>query len=149
MCGAHATVRGLLGELVARSALDNQDLIVDMEAGLEHLSRGTGRHVSRFIAVLEPYYRSMETVRRITDLARDLGVGDVQVVTNKIRNDEDRAVIQAYCESHRLRVIGEIPYDPALLDAERAARPPVDFAPDAPAVRAVRDLATRLMRADA
>ena len=52
MCGAHATVRGLLGALVARSALDTQDLVVDMEAGLEHLWRGTGRHVSRFIAVL-------------------------------------------------------------------------------------------------
>lgn len=144
MCGAHATVRGLLGELVARSALDGRDLIVDMEAGLEHLSRGTGRHVSSFIAVLEPYYRSMETVRRIADLARELGIGDVQVVTNKIRNDADRDVIAAYCEAHALRVIGEIPYDVTLLDAERAARPPIDFAPDCPAVQAVRTLAARL-----
>lgn len=147
MCGAHATVRGLLGELVARSALDRRDLVVDMEAGLEHLSRGTGRHVSKFIAVLEPYYRSMETVRRITDLARELGIGEVQVVTNKIRTDEDRAVIRAYCEAHGLTVVGEVPYDPALLDAERAARPPVEFAPDAPAVAAVRALAARLVGA--
>ena len=145
MCGAHATVRGLLGELVSRSALDDRDLIVDMEAGLEHLSRGTGKHVSRFIAVLEPYFRSMETVRRITALAHELGIGDVQVVTNKIRNDDDRAVIRSYCDSHGLRVIGEIPYDPALLDAERAALPPIDFAADAPAVQSVRDLAHRLL----
>lgn len=144
MCGAHATVRGLLGELVARSALDTQDLVVDMEAGLEHLSRGTGRHVSRFIAVLEPYYRSMETVRRIGDLAKDLGVGEMQVVTNKIRNDEDRAVIRGYCATHHLAIIGEVPYDPALLDAERAARPPIDYAPDAPAIKALRELAARL-----
>jgi CO dehydrogenase maturation factor len=144
MCGAHATVRGLLGELVARSGLEHQDLIVDMEAGLEHLSRGTGKHVSQFIAVLEPYYRSMETVRRIVDLARELGVADVQVVTNKIRNDDDRAVIRQYCETHGLTVIGEVPYDTALIDAERAARPPVEFAPDAPAVRAIRELAARL-----
>ena len=144
MCGAHATVRGLLGELVARSALDDRDLIVDMEAGLEHLSRGTGRHVSRFIAVLEPYYRSMETVRRIVDLARELGVGDVRVVTNKIRNDADRDVIRAYCDTHHLAVIGEIPWDPSLVDAERAGRPPVDAAPDSMAVRAIRALATSL-----
>jgi len=144
MCGAHATVRGLLGELVARSVLDDRDLIVDMEAGLEHLSRGTGRHVSRFLAVLEPYYRSMETVRRIKDLARELGIGEVQVVTNKIRTEEDRAVIQAYCDTHGLPIIGEVPYDPALLDAERAGRPPVEFAPDAPAVSAVRSLAATL-----
>lgn len=118
-----------------------------MEAGLEHLSRGTGRHVSRFIAVLEPYYRSMETVRRIKDLAAELGIGEVQVVTNKIRTDEDRAVIQGYCATHGLPVIGEVPYDPVLLDAERAARPPVEFAPDAPAVAAVRALAARLVGA--
>lgn len=115
-----------------------------MEAGLEHLSRGTGRHVSRFIAVLEPYYRSMETVRRITALARELGIGDVQVVTNKVRTDDDREVIRAYCDTHALTVIGEVPYDTTLLDAERAARPPIEFAPDAPAVRAIRDLAMRL-----
>ena len=144
MCGAHATVRGLLGELVARSGLDNQDLIVDMEAGLEHLSRGTGRHVSQFLAVLEPYYRSMETVRRTVALARELGVADVRVVTNKIRNEDDRAVIRRYCETHGLDVIGEIPYDPLLVDAERAAQPPVEFAPEGPAVRAIRELASQL-----
>lgn len=146
MCGAHATVRGLLGELVARSALDAQDLVVDMEAGLEHLSRGTGRHVSRFIAVIEPYYRSMETVRRIGDLAKELGVGEMHVLTNKIRNDEDRAVIRDYCATHQLQIIGEVPYDPTLLDAERAGRPPIDYAPDTPAVQALRELAVRLTR---
>ena len=72
MCGAHATVRGFLGELVAKSP-DAFDVIVDMEAGLEHLSRGTGKHVSRFLAVVEPYYRSMETARRVADLAAELG----------------------------------------------------------------------------
>lgn len=120
-----------------------------MEAGLEHLSRGTGRHVSRFIAVLEPYYRSMETVRRIADLARELGIAEMQVVTNKIRNDEDRAVIGDYCAAHDLQVIGEVPYDPTLLDAERAARPPLDYAPEAPAIMALRDLAARLTAAGA
>ena len=86
----------------------------------------------------------METVRRIGDLAKELGIGDMQVVTNKIRNDEDRTVIRDYCAAHQLEVIGEVPYDPTLLDAERAARPPIDYAPDAPAIRALRELAARL-----
>ncbi|MFN2433208.1 MAG: cobyrinic acid a,c-diamide synthase, partial [Gemmatimonadota bacterium] len=72
MCGAHATVRGLLGELVTKTG-NGGDVVVDMEAGLEHLSRGTGKHVSRFVAVLEPYYRSMETARRVAALAEELG----------------------------------------------------------------------------
>ena len=73
MCGAHATVRGFLGELVAKSP-DAFDVVVDMEAGLEHFSRGTGKHVSRFLAVVEPYYRSMETARSVADLAAELGI---------------------------------------------------------------------------
>ena len=52
--------------------------------------------------------------------------------------------IRDYCAAHQLEVIGEVPYDPTLLDAERAARPPIDDAPDAPAIRALRELAARL-----
>src|SRR5262245_56318713 len=129
MCGAHATVRGFLGELVAKSS-DAFDVVVDMEAGLEHLSRGTGKHVSRFLAVVEPYYRSMETARRVSDLARELGVNDVAAVLNKIRNQADRDAVTAYCSSHQLSIAGEIPYDGELADAERAGQPPLDYRPD-------------------
>src|SRR5919204_4378030 len=104
MCGAHATVRGLLGELVARSA-NGRDIIVDMEAGLEHLSRGTGKHVSRFLAVVEPYYRSMETARRIAELAHELGVADVQAIANKVRDADDRNAIGEFCAAHSLPVV--------------------------------------------
>src|ERR671937_1358884 len=126
MCGAHATVRGLLGELVARSER-SRDIIVDMEAGLEHLSRGTGRHVSRFVAVLEPYYRSMETARRVATLATELGVVDVVALANKIRDDSDRSAIAEFCSAHGLRLVGEIPYDATLVEAERGGKPPIDY----------------------
>src|ERR687886_1263232 len=123
MCGAHATVRGFLGELVSR-APDSHDVIVDMEAGLEHLSRGTGRHVSRFLAVVEPYYRSMETARRIVELATELGVAEVQAVANKVRDADDRKAIAEFCAAHPPPVVAEIPYDASLAGAERSGRPP-------------------------
>src|SRR5215208_1247919 len=103
MCGAHATVRGFLGEIVARAESDRH-VIVDMEAGLEHLSRGTGRHLSRFVAVLEPYYRSMETARRVALLARELGIDDVVVLSNKVRDDADRQAIAEFCAAHNLKL---------------------------------------------
>jgi CO dehydrogenase maturation factor len=144
MCGAHATVRGFLGELVAR-APESYDVIVDMEAGLEHLSRGTGRHVSRFLAVIEPYYRSMETARRIAQLAAELGITDVQAVTNKIRSDADRKAIDNFCGTHGLRVVAEVPYDEGLADAERAGSPPLDFSAASPAVNAIRRMSENLV----
>ena len=144
MCGAHATVRGFLGELVTKSA-DAFDVVVDMEAGLEHLSRGTGKHVSRFLAVLEPYYRSMETARRVADLAHELGVSEVSAVLNKVRNEADREAVAAFCATHHLPIAGEIPYDGELVDAERAGRPPLDYRPDSPSMTAIRQLTQSLL----
>lgn len=146
MCGAHATVRGFLGELVSQTS-DAFDIVVDMEAGLEHLSRGTGKHVSRFLAVVEPYYRSMETARRVTELAGELGASGVGAVLNKVRNDADRDAVSAFCAAHGMTVVGEIPYDPTLADAERAGQPPLDFAAGAPSVAAIRRLADDLIAA--
>lgn len=144
MCGAHATVRGFLGELVAKSP-DAFDVVVDMEAGLEHLSRGTGKHVSRFLAVVEPYYRSMETARRVADLAAELGVGEVGAVLNKVRNEADRNAVASYCVTHNMKIVGEIPYDADLADAERAGQPPLDYGSDSASVAAMRRLAADLL----
>ena len=143
MCGAHATVRGLLGELVARADSDRH-VVVDMEAGLEHLSRGTGRHVSRIVAVLEPYYRSMETARNVAALAAELGIDDVVVVANKVRDDGDRSAIADFCRVHAMRLVGVVPFDGSLAEVERGGGAPVDAAPDSPAVRAITELAVTL-----
>ncbi len=135
LCGAHAAVRGFLGEVATRE--DARHVIVDMEAGLEHLSRGTGRSVSRIVAVLEPYYRSMETARNVALLAAELGIAEVVVVSNKVRDENDRNAIAGFCRTHGMRLVGEIPYDSALADAEREGGAPIDVAPDSPAVRAI------------
>jgi len=144
MCGAHATVRGFLGELVAKSP-DAFDVVVDMEAGLEHLARGTGKHVSRFLAVVEPYYRSMETARRVADLAKELGIAEVGAVLNKVRNEADREAVASFCATHQMKVVGEIPYDVTLTDAERAGQPPLDYGPGSASVAAMRRLAADLV----
>jgi CO dehydrogenase maturation factor len=115
-----------------------------MEAGLEHLTRGTGRHLSRFIAVVEPYFRSMETARRVAALATELGVEDVMAVANKVRDQEDGVAIRDFCATHGMRLIAEVPWDAGLMQAERAGMPPLDFAPDSPAVRAIADVAELL-----
>lgn len=115
-----------------------------MEAGLEHLSRGTGRHLSRFVAVLEPYYRSMETARRVALLARELGIDDVVVLANKVRDDADRQAIAEFCAAHGLPLAAEIPWDPSLIETERRGDAPVEQSPAGPAVTAIRHLADML-----
>ncbi|HVT41183.1 MAG TPA: hypothetical protein VHE78_19255 [Gemmatimonadaceae bacterium] len=119
-------------------------MIVDMEAGLEHLSRGTGRHVSRLVAVLEPYYRSMETARNVVKLAVELGIPDVVVVANKVRDAADRSAIAEFCQAHAMRLVGEVPFDGQLADVERRGGAPIDAAAGSPSVVAIQALAVPL-----
>ncbi|MEJ7638700.1 MAG: hypothetical protein WKF75_12170 [Singulisphaera sp.] len=92
--------------------------IVDMEAGLEHLSRGTGRHVDTLLVVMEPYYKSLETARRCAELGRELDIGQIFGVANKLRGDGDTETVRRYAETHGLHLVAEIPFDDAVYQAE-------------------------------
>lgn len=115
-----------------------------MEAGLEHLSRGTGRHLSKFVATIEPYFRSMEVANRVIVLARELGIEDVVAVSSKVRDEGDRKAIADYCLAHSIVLVGEIPFDATLIAAERDGKTPIDYDPGSPAVKAIERLADTL-----
>lgn len=108
------------------------------------MSRGTGRYLSRFVAVMEPYYRSMETARRVVLLAKEMGIEDVVVLANKVRDDADRRAIAEFNQAHGFELVGEIPYDPSLIDAERDGRSPIEQQPQGTAVTAIIKLAETL-----
>ena len=141
LCSAHATVSALLADI---DELDNTVSILDLEASPEHLSRGTTRHVDALLLVVEPYYRSFETARRMAALASELPIGRVGVVANKLRSPEDASAIAEYCERHGLQLEAELPWSTQVLDADRAEIPLLDFDPSGPVVAAVSKLADRL-----
>jgi len=118
--------------------------IVDMEAGLEHLSRGTARHVDTLLVILEPYYKALETARRAAQLGRELGVKRILAVANKIRDEADAAAVREFAAAHDLSIAGEVPLDDRIRKADLAGTAPIDV-PDSPAVAAIRSLAARLM----
>lgn len=134
-----------MGELLAdREAAG--DLVVDMEAGLEHLSRGTTRHVDVLLAVAEPYFRSMETARRVYELAGELGIPHVRLLANKVRDPTEAEALTAFAERHGLAVGGRIPYDEAVMDADRRGCGLLDHAgTDSPAVTAITEVVEALV----
>jgi CO dehydrogenase maturation factor len=79
-------------------------------------------------------------------LGKDLGLERVALVANKVRDERDRAAVEQFAEANGLEIAGVIPFDDGLPDAERAGVAPLDHAPDAPAVAAIRDLAERMVR---
>lgn len=112
MCRTHATVRRVLGDLVAAG---DDMMVVDMEAGLEHLSRGTTRGADAMLVVAEPYFKSLETARRAAELARELGIPHVYIVANKVRGAHDADAIRAFCDRNTLSLFATIPFDEAVL----------------------------------
>ncbi len=141
LCSAHATVSGMLADV---SATDNLVAILDLEASPEHLSRGTTRHVDALLLVVEPYYRSFETAKRMAALAAELPIPVVGVVANKLRSADDASAIAEYCARHGLTLLGELPWSTEVLDADKAEIPVIDFDPSGPVVAAVSKLRERL-----
>ncbi len=137
----HATVRSVIEVAGER---DEDVCILDTEASPEHLSRGTARYADAMIAVVEPYYKSLETGRRMSVLAKDLGLEHVALVANKIRDDRDLAAVEEFARANDLEIAGVIPFDEEMPNAERAGVAPLDHAPDSAAVAAIGDLAERM-----
>jgi CO dehydrogenase maturation factor len=134
----HATVRSVI-EVAGDAAEDV--CILDTEASPEHLSRGTARYADAMLVVVEPYYKSLETGRRMAVLGRDLGLERVALVANKLRDGSDTVAVREFAEQHGLEILGTVPFDERLPEAERAGAAPLDFAPDSAAVTAIGRLA--------
>lgn len=125
-CGGHATVRSLLGDAIA----DHADVaIVDMEAGLEHLSRsgGTLAHADVLLVVAEPSRKSVVTAARTAALAEELGIPEVWVVGNKARGEGDAAFLRDAVADQGLRLVAVLPYDDEVRTADRAGASVTDI----------------------
>ena len=120
--------------------------ILDMEASIEHVSRGTIGNVDVLVVVTEPYYRSLETTGRLVPAARELGLEQICVVANKVRSERDEAAIREYCARRRFEVVGVVPFDESVTEADHTNRALIDHAPTAPAVVQISKLARELVR---
>lgn len=125
ICPESALLRNLVTHLlVAR----NEVVILDMEAGIEHLGRGTAGSVDAFVIVVEPVRRSLDTALRIHKLAGDIGVTRFLLVGNKVKDASDQEFIQTYCTD--LPLAGCFPCDDRVSEADRAGIAVYDAAPE-------------------
>ncbi len=122
MCPASSFLRALLRYVVFK---ESSIVIMDMEAGIEHLGRGTTRGIDLMIIVVEPGKRSIQTAGRIKKLGGDLGIEKFAVVINKVRDDEVETV-KSSLNSLEIPVIGTIPFDLSLAKADLSGQSPVD-----------------------
>ncbi|QWV99821.1 AAA family ATPase [Geomonas nitrogeniifigens] len=137
-CPESTLVKRLMGHLLLER---DEVVIMDMEAGLEHLGRRTAESVDALVVVVEPGQRSMQTARQIERLAGDLGIEEVFVVGSKVRDDEDRRLIEGEIPARQL--LGTISFCEEVRRADRE-----NCAPDrlsAQALSEVRKIKERLL----
>ena len=122
VCPEHVMLKRIINHLMLRS---NDVVVLDMEAGLEHLGRGTTSGMDEFVVVIEPGARSVQTYKNVKRLANDLGVKQVRVVANKVRSADDEEYIRSKIPADDL--LGFIHYNSEVIDADRQGRSPYDF----------------------
>ena len=129
----------MLKRFINNLVLRREDVVIlDMEAGLEHLGRGTTEGVDAFVVVIEPGARSVQTYKNVKRLAKDLGVAQVKVVANKVRNQDDEAFIMEKIPQEDL--LGMIHYNTDVIDADRQGKSPFDFSEEVTGeIRKIKD----------
>jgi CO dehydrogenase maturation factor len=121
VCPEHVVIKRLISHLVVQR---DEVVVMDMEAGIEHLGRGTASMVDRFIVVIEPGARSVQTYHLVKKLAGDLGVKKVSVVANKVRLADDEEFIRKQIPEGDL--LGFLHYNDEVLTADRDGVAPFD-----------------------
>ena len=131
----------LLKSLVRHIVLARDEAVVlDMEAGLEHLGRGTAMAVDRLMVVVEPGRRSIETAHQVRKLAGDIGVKRLSFVGNKIRSDRDKKFLLK--EMPDFQFLAFIPYRSEIIEADLDGRPP--FEKDKEGLAAIKEMLREL-----
>ncbi len=120
-CPENVLLRRLLKHLVLERG---EVVIADMEAGIEHLTRGTAEAVDAFIVVVEPGQRSLQTAHAVKEMAKGLGVKSVFVVANKVRSQADKAFLEERVRD--MELIGTISFNQSVMDAEMKGTPPFE-----------------------
>lgn len=113
VCPESVLLKAFVTHLLLRS---DEFVVLDMEAGVEHLGRGTAQAVDALIIAIEPGQRSIQTAQTIKRLAGDLGIERLLIVANKVHSDEEAQFLKASLAD--LEFLGELPYSDLVQRAE-------------------------------
>ncbi len=116
-CPENVLLKNLLSEIILRR---KEIVIVDMEAGIEHLGRATARAIEKMLIVVEPGSRSIDTARTIIKLGNEIGLQDYAIVGNKIQSPQQADWVEKQFEAGM--ILGMIPYSPVIQEADLQQR---------------------------
>lgn len=143
MCPANAVIRSLLRHLIVKRS---EAVVIDLEAGVEHMGRATAQHVDYMLIIVNANVKSFETAKRIYELGAGSGIKNMGIVGNKIENDTQQEAVEKFAKSLGLGVMEVIPYDSVILEAELHGETPLKYA-TSEAIKAIERLCNKLLMA--
>jgi CO dehydrogenase maturation factor len=141
VCPASVLLKALMRNLILKK---DEMVILDMEAGVEHLGRKTAEAVDVMIIVVEPGLKSLETAERIKRLANDIGIEKIICVVNKVSSLEEEEFVKAKLEELDVKVIGTIPRDPVVIKADMEGKALVDY-PESIALNSIQEITIKIL----
>ena len=122
MCAPNAVVRALLRHLIVER---NEAVILDMEAGVEHIGRGTAQRVDALLVVADANLKALEIVKRIRDLAEEAGMKQIFLVGNRVMNSSQEEAIKSFAAQNNLDILAFVPFDKQVIESEMRGETPL------------------------
>jgi len=142
MCAPTAVIRALLRHLIVER---NEAVVLDLEAGVEHIGRGTARQVDALLIVADSNLKSLETAKHIRDLAANAGMKQLFLVANRVMNETQREAVKSYAEKNGLSILTFIPFDEKVTEADMLGETPLKHK-DFTAVQAIDNICDVLLK---
>jgi CO dehydrogenase maturation factor len=117
-----------------------------MEAGVEHMGRGTASQVDIMIIVADSSRKSLEIAKKLSGFAHQAGINNVFVVGNRIRDPEEKELINDFTEKNGLPLLALIPYDDTVVKADRVGEAPLKYAETSESVKAIQMIGEKLLQ---
>jgi CO dehydrogenase maturation factor len=143
LCAENALIRTLLYNLLVKR---DEVIVVDFEAGLEHLGRGTAKGIDVMLVVAEPSQKSLDLSSKIIELSKKLGIINIYLIANKVIDDSQIDIINDRIKGWKVPLYQSIPYDLEVGKADLKGISPIDFNPNSKAIIAVKSLYSKLKK---
>lgn len=142
MCSANAVVRRLLHHLLVKR---DEAVVIDLEAGIEHMGRGTAEHVEIMLTVTDSSLKSLETARKLHNLAKEAGIKKAFVVGNRVASSAEKGLIEKFTASNGMQLLGLVPYDEEILKADMEGESPLRYAETSRGITHIHEIGKTLI----
>jgi len=140
VCPSAVLLKALLRNIIVKK---EEVVILDMEAGIEHLGRKTAESVDAMIVVVEPGLKSIETAERIKKLATDIGIKKVLAILNKCSSIKQKKFVEKKLSSLNISLIGAIPMDEDVIMSDMEGKPLINYK-NSIALKSIKEIASEL-----